>query len=347
LSFHLSLPHLLRRLRILHLRPVRLCGWGPLNLWLGLPAVDVGGRRIRAIVRSGRRSTRRLRYVGRRSILLPAVDVSRRGILLLAVDVGGRRIRAIVRSGRRSTRWLHCICRRSIPLPAVEVGRRGILLLAVDVGGRRIRPIVRSGRRSTRRLRYVGRRSILLPAVDVGWRSILLLAVDVRRRRIRPGDWSRPAAVLPPSRGRGRLIRPDVRCGRWRRVRPLLCVRRLKGRHAGSGVHLTRTLRSSADDRLDSLDLAHVHDAYWSGPGRRILAHLLDAGRWKRTTGILIQYGLLPVKGHRRRRRSGSCHDWPAQYTGGRTWGAGCLCCPRAENADPLRCNLRSYGEAG
>jgi hypothetical protein len=126
----------------------------------------------------------------------------------------------------------------------------------------------------------------------------------------------------------------------WRDIPPLGC-RGLRN------IRLLPTLGFSADRRLNSLNLAHVHYANRSTPGRRILAHLADASLWKRATGVLIQFGLLPLEGYRCRRRRSARYDWPAQHIGGRTWGAGRLCCPRAENADSLRCNLRSRGDAG
>ena len=174
-----------------------------------------------------------------------------------------------------------------------------------------MRDVGRGHRRSARLLHYAGRRCILLPA---GVLLLLLLLLDV---------------LL--------LLLPLLS---WRDILPL-------GYRGLRNIRLLPTLGFSADRRLNSLDLAHVHDANRSAAGRRILAHLLDAGRWKRATGILLQFGLLPLEGHWRRRWRGARYDWPAQYTGGWTWGAGRLACPRAENAGLLRCNLWSHGDAG
>jgi hypothetical protein len=130
----------------------------------------------------------------------------------------------------------------------------------------------------------------------------------------------------------------------------LLSLSRLSRPLGYRGLRSSRLLPNlglSANRRLNALDLAHIHDAHRGPPGGRILAHLLYASRWKRAAGIFLQLGLLPLEGHRSRRRSGACYDWPAQHIGGRTRGAGRLRCPRAENADPLRCNLGSRGDAG
>ena len=130
---------------------------------------------------------------------------------------------------------------------------------------------------------------------------------------------------------------------------PLLSRRDIRppGHRGLRHIRLLHTLSFSADHRLNSLDLAHVYDANRSCPGRRILAQLLDPFRWKRAAGILTQYGLLPVEGYRCRRRRSASYDGPAQHSGGRTWGAWRLCCPRTENTEPLRCNLWSRGHAG
>ena len=152
--------------------------------------------------------------------------------------------------------------------------------------------------------------------------------------------------------GRRRILLSavDVGRGRLRIARLLLCVSRLRVWLGGNGggIRLTHALLwFGAYRRLDALDLVHVYNANPRAPGWRILAHLLDTSRRKRAAGILLQFGLLPLEGHRRRRRSGAGYDWPAQHTGGRTWSAGRLSRPRAENAGLLGCNLRSPGDGG
>ena len=43
----------------------------------------------------------------------------------------------------------------------------------------------------------------------------------------------------------------------------------------------------SSSSRLNPFDASHIHDANRRTSRRRTLAHLLDSGWWKRTTGIL------------------------------------------------------------
>jgi hypothetical protein len=146
------------------------------------------------------------------------------------------------------------------------------------------------------------------------------------------------------------LIRPIVsRRGRQRVVSLLsvLLQRRRRAWIRGGGVRTVRApLRSGAYSRLNVLDTAHVLDANGGTNRRRSLADLLNCSHWKRAARIPIQLGLLPLKWHRSRRRSGACHHWPAKYGGGRTRSSGSLFCTRAEDAGPLRRNLRSGGES-
>jgi hypothetical protein len=60
----------------------------------------------------------------------------------------------------------------------------------------------------------------------------------------------------------------------WRHILPLGCCGR-------------RALWFNADRRLNTPDLAHIHDANRRTRSRRTLAHLLDRSGWKRATGAL------------------------------------------------------------
>jgi hypothetical protein len=228
-------------------------------------------------------------------------------------------------------RWnlLHLLRRLSLRLlrlrPVLLCRRSGPIRLhgLLTAWRRPAWPVVSRRRRSRTRLRHY-----------VGWRRILPLGVSVGRRRTRPCDLRRPPAILAPAGVRGRLILPIVDHGRWsgvgllhyvgRRsgVRLPLCIWRLRVRRAGppgGGIHLAHTLLwSGANRRLNALDLAHVDDVNRRTPGRRILAHLLDGRCWKRTAGIPIQFGLLPVEGRCCRRGSGARYHWPAQHADGR-----------------------------
>jgi hypothetical protein len=90
---------------------------------------------------------------------------------------------------------------------------------------------------------------------------------------------------------------------RGRRALPLLCLA-AEGQHTGAGF-TGRALGSSADRRLIAwiLPMSTTRtESSWPA----LLAQLLDASRWKRAAGILIQRRLLPIERHRCRRRSGA-----------------------------------------
>ena len=207
-------------MRILRLRPVRLC-WrsGPITLLFRLlPARPAVGR-------DWRRSTRLLHYVGRRRILLPGVAVGRRisGLATGAAErpfcraaaFEGDSLGRLLAAGAEEHRLLHYVGRRRILLPRVGVGggasglAAGVdqpFCFAVAFEGDSFGRLLALGRRSTRPLSTLGV-ALLLP----GWRWSV---------RIWPGVWSRPA-ILFPSGVRGRLIRPVTGHGRRRSARLL------------------------------------------------------------------------------------------------------------------------------
>src|ERR1035437_6726281 len=316
-----NLLHLLRRLslRLLRLRPVLLCRRrGPIRLHGLLTAWRRPGWPV--VSRRRRSRTRLGHYVGGR------------GFLPLGVSVGRRRTRPC--DLRRPPAILAPAgVRGRLILPIVDHGRWSGVGLLHYVGRRRTRPC--DLRRPPAILASAGVRGrLILPIVDHGrWSGVGLLHY-VGRRRTRPCDLRRPPAILAPAGVRGRLILPIVDHGRWsgvgllhyvgRRsgVRLPLCIWRLRVRRAGppgGGIHLAHTLLwSGANRRLNALDLAHVDDVNRRTPGRRILAHLRDGRCWKRTAGIPIQFGLLPVEGRCCRRGSGARYHWPAQHADGR-----------------------------
>ena len=126
-----------------------------------------------------------------------------------------------------------------------------------------------------------------------------------------------------------------LRLPSWRDVFPPGC-RGLRN------IRLLPTLWFSTHHRLNPPYPPHIYDAYRCTRNRRTLAYLPDLGLRKRTTGILCQGRLLPVKRNRGWRRRGSRHYPPAHHAGRRTRRPGGSVRSRAENAGPLGRNGRS-----